>query len=177
MSKAQLSAALVLVALFGLPATANAATAVTHSNSTVVVHAEPEDHGDDSEGEDGEYGEDGDENQQSDGDEDSDDSFVVPPVVIEPDGKGAHHAGPPLGGEEPIEKTSIAPLGDVRGEHPVRVDEVRPEHKTPTDLFVDTALVGLGAVGAGALGLGAVVGVRAIRARRSGEKADYFYGD
>ena len=174
MSKAQLSAALVLLALFGLPATAHAATTVTHSNSTVVVHAEPEDQGDDSEGEDGE------DSQQSDGDQDNDDSFVVPPVVIEPKGKGAHTAhptNPQIDGSAPVEDTQVAPLGDVRGEHPVRVDEVRPEHKTPTDLFVDTALVGLGAVGAGALGLGAVVGVRAIRARRSGEKADYFYGD
>lgn len=172
MSKSQLSAALVLVALFGVPATAHAATSVTHSNSTVVIHAEPEDHESDSEGE----GEDG-EDQQSDGDDDNDDSFVVPPVVIEPKGKGGHQAAPPIGGKPPVENTQVAPLGDVRGQHPVRVDEVRPDAKTPTDLFVDTALIGLGAVGAGALGLGAVVGVRAIRARRSGEKADYFYGD
>jgi hypothetical protein len=173
MSKAQLSAALVLVALFGLPATANAATAPVQATSTVSVHTEHEDEEDEFEGQ--EDGEDGFEHE--DGDEDGDDSFVVPPVVIEPKGGQAHPAGPPNGVDQPIDATQIAPPGDVRGEHPVRVDKVRPEHKTPTDIFVDTAVIGLGAVGAGALGLGAVVGVRAIRARRSGEKADYFYGD
>jgi hypothetical protein len=60
---------------------------------------------------------------------------------------------------------------------PILVDKVLPTAKTPTDLFVDSAVVGLGAVGAGALALGTMVGVRAIRSRRSGEKTDYFYGD
>jgi hypothetical protein len=62
-------------------------------------------------------------------------------------------------------------------EEPIMVDQVLPTAKTPTDLFLDSAVVGLGAVGAGALALGTMVGVRAIRSRRSGEKEDYFYGE
>jgi hypothetical protein len=54
---------------------------------------------------------------------------------------------------------------------------VLPSRKTPTDVFVDTAVVGLGAVALGAATLGGMVGVRAIRARRSGENNDYFYGE
>jgi hypothetical protein len=38
-------------------------------------------------------------------------------------------------------------------------------------------VLGLGAIASGALVLGGVVGARAIKARRSGEKLDYFYGD
>ena len=174
MSKKQLSAALILVALFGLPATAHAATPTppAQSNPSVAVHAEPED--DEGEYEDAEDGEDG-EDQFDDGDSDSDDSFVVPPVVIQPDGMG--HRPPPVDGQLPPEEDISMQRSDVSGKHPVQVDKVHPDGKTPTDVFVDTALIGLGAVGAGAIGLGATVGVRAIRARRNGEKADYFYGD
>ncbi|MCX8530266.1 MAG: hypothetical protein ORN27_09420 [Rhodoluna sp.] len=171
MSKVQLSAALVLVTMFGLPVAAQAVTPVASAPSAVSLHAE---HGDD--GEDQGDDEGGSFTAPDVNPQDTDDSFVVPPVVIHPDGKRSHPFDKGPGSVPPIDGTPQT-LSDLPDNHPIRVDKVQPSTKTPTDLFVDTAVIGLGAVGAGALGLGAVVGVRAIRARRSGVKADYFYGD
>lgn len=186
MSKAQLSAALVLVALFGLPATAQASTPTFATSATVSLHSE--DHDDEFEDEDEDEGEDEGEDEDEfgggfeDGDDESfggvdedDETFVVPPVVIEPRHEGPH--GPDDSAPMVPEEYMPGPLVDSAPGEPIRVDQVLPSVKTPTDVFVDTAVVGLGAVGAGALALGTMVGVRAVRARRSGEKADYFYGE
>ncbi len=181
MSKAQLSAALVLVAMFGLPVAAKAATPAAQPYAAAAIFAE---HGDDG-------GDDGGDGGEADGNsggtftapdttpanpKDKDDSFVVPPVVVNPAAKKTN----PLG-KAPSKTTQVdsktQPVVDLPQNHPIQVDKVQPSTKTPTDLFVDTAVIGLGAVGAGALGLGAMVGVRAIRSRKAGAKADYFYGD
>lgn len=186
MSKAQLSAALVLVALFGLPATAQASTPTFANSTTVSIHSEHDDEEFEDEGDDEDEGEFEDEEEFGGGFEDGDDesfggvdeddeTFVVPPVVIEPRGKAPHeHDDPNTMIPEDYMPDQV--LEGAPGE-PIRVDQVLPSVKTPTDVFVDTAVVGLGAVGAGALALGTMVGVRAVRARRSGEKADYFYGE
>lgn len=176
MSKATLSAALVLVACFGLPAVAQAATPQTHLS--FAVHAENE--GGDDNGADDNGGDDNGSSYSvqdpTGANQDKDDSFVVPPVVIHPDGKGAHPLNQLPGHPKPLD---VQPrnFNDMPGKHPVQLDKVHPSNKTPTDVFVDAAVVGLGAVGAGAIGLGVTVGVRAIRARKSGTKADYLYGE
>ena len=184
MSKAQLSAALVLVALFGLPATAQASSPTFSASTTTSLFSEnDDDEFEDEEDEDGEFededefggGFEDDDDESFGGDDEDDETFVVPPVVIEPSGKGPHGYVEPAP-MAPEEAKSGQLLDGAPGE-PIRVDQVLPSVKTPTDVFVDTAVVGLGAVGAGALALGTMVGVRAVRARRSGEKADYFYGE
>lgn len=175
MSKLHLSAALVLVAMFGLPAAANATTpTIPNSTSSVLFSHDDEEKFEDEEEHEEEHEEEGEEDHEEVYEE-GEESFVVPPVVIHPGGNGPHapgHSGQVL--PEPYVPKG---LEDVSGDVPIRVDQVLPTAKTPTDLFVDSAVVGLGAVGAGALALGTMVGVRAIRARRSGEKADYFYGE
>lgn len=177
MSKLQLSAALVLVALFGLPVTAQAATSFAPASTGVSIHTEDDEFED--EGEDGEEYEGEDSSSFADEEEaiadEDDESFVVPPAVIHPHGPG-HNDDDPMDQIMP-ESYSSGPITDKSGGQPIRVDQVLATAKTPTDLFVDTAVVGLGAVGAGALALGTMVGVRAVRARRNGEKADYFYGE
>jgi hypothetical protein len=186
MSKSQLSAALVLVALFGLPATANAATSSSPAPSTASatsLHFEHED--DEFEDEDeSEYEEEAEGEEGSAFSEEDDESFVVPPVVMNPSGprgpdgpRGPGRIDPEQRNEEVTEEYLRNDVPDQMAEEPIMVDQVLPTAKTPTDLFVDSAVVGLGAVGAGALALGTMVGVRAIRSRRSGEKADYFYGE
>ena len=170
MTKAQLSAALVLVALFGLPLAAQAS--VVHTPVASKLVSEDDNGGDDN----GQHrGDDNSSVVDPNNPSDKDDTFVVPPVVIHPGAKGpVHHFKP--GTKPPVNKQPTSTVPDVAGDHPIRLDQVKPSAKTPTDAFVDTAVIGLGAVGAGALGLGVVVGVRTIRARRNGEKADYFYG-
>ena len=59
---------------------------------------------------------------------------------------------------------------------PVAIEQVRGPQRTPADVFMESATVGLLAVGAGAVALGGVAGVRAIKLRRN-PKGDYFYGD
>jgi hypothetical protein len=164
MSKSQLSAALVLVALFGLPATANAATSSSPAPSTASAASLHSEHAD------AEF-----EDEDKSENEEEDESFVVPPVVMDPKGPG--RIDPEQRSEEFPEEYLRNDVPDQMAEEPIMVDQVLPTAKTPTDLFVDSAVVGLGAVGAGALALGTMVGVRAIRSRRSGEKEDYFYGD
>jgi hypothetical protein len=57
---------------------------------------------------------------------------------------------------------------------PIDVALIRADIKNPSDKFMDSAYLGLGALGLAAMGLGSVASIRAIRMRRSG-KSDYFY--
>lgn len=57
---------------------------------------------------------------------------------------------------------------------PAQIQQVRGAQRTPADVFIESATVGLLAVGAGAIALGGVAGVRAIKLRRN-PKGDYFY--
>jgi hypothetical protein len=57
---------------------------------------------------------------------------------------------------------------------PIDVALIRADIKNPSDQFMDSAYLGLGALGLAAMGLGSVASIRAIRMRRSG-KSDYFY--
>ena len=187
MSKVQLSAALVLVALLGAPVAAHAATPAGQTPTSALIFTEGgDDNGGDNQGDDEGDDDNGGGSFTTPTTKDKDDTFVVPPVVIHPGDKGgSHHFKPGVKPSTTPGSTPSATPGatppvegsDVSGRHPIRLDQVNPTAKTPTDVFVDTAMVGLGAVGLGALGLGTVIGVRAIRARRSGEKADYFYGE
>lgn len=172
----RLSALLIAIAaLFLAPMASHAAV---HTAGT-VLHTENE--GGDGEGNDGSesHQEDGQENESGSNESsanEKDESFVVPPVAINPQLKrsGIH----PIPGSPTQKLTPRVP-----GEHdktsgkPIDIGAARPEAKTPVQKFVDTATIGLGAIGAGAFTLGGAVLVRTIRNRRKGEKFDYFYGD
>lgn len=200
MSKSKLMAVIALSALFGLPAAAHASVLTATPapiGSISNLHAGEDDGGDNGEDHQGSR----DESENSGGQQgDKDDSFVVPPVVVHPPVTGSTNSGtgstgtgtgagkglPTGAGTVPITSDDVSETGSyglpaISGGNPqtgeaIQVDRVIPSSKTPTDLFVDTAVLGLGAIGSGALVLGGVVGVRAIKARRSGEKFDYFYG-
>lgn len=188
MSKKQLIAAITLAAFIGLPVGAQAAVAATPSTPQVsakVVFAEDEDGYEDEDHEDEDHE---DEDYEDDGEytggfEDGDDegTFVMPPVVVDPNKAGVHPARPigPDGKHShlPDDKVFSGEVDEGAVSEPIQVQRVLPNRKTPTDVFVDTAVVGLGAVALGAATLGGMVGVRAIRARRSGENNDYFYGE
>jgi len=177
-------AVIALAALFGLPVAAHAsvltaapapigAIANLHTGDDESNQGSEDDQSD--EGDSGSTG-----TAPTSGDKD--DSFVVPPMVgtVERTSTGVVQ-GQPASVEGPASIGSVAPTRinpDALPEgQAIQVERVVPSVKTPTDLFVDTAVLGLGAIGSGALVLGGVVGARAIKARRSGEKFDYFYGD
>ena len=192
MPKSKLMAVIALSALFGRPAAAHASVLTATPapiGSISNLHAGEDDGGDNGEDHQGSR----DESENSGGQQgDKDDSFVVPPVVVHPPVTGSTNSGTGStgtgtgAGTVPITSDDVSETGSyglpaISGGNPqtgeaIQVDRVIPSSKTPTDLFVDTAVLGLGAIGSGALFLGGVVGVRAIKARRSGEKFDYFYG-
>jgi hypothetical protein len=177
-------AVIALGALFALPTAAQASvfnSAPAPIGAIANLHA----------GEDDGNGGGGQSGSQDDGDQssathgtagDKDDSFVVPPVVGHTEDKTAVSSSVPVSPKKPSQVVPVDAVPRVRSGNPqvgeaIQVDRVVPNVKTPTDLFVDTAVLGLGAIASGALVLGGVVGARAIKARRSGEKFDYFYGD
>ena len=186
MSKSKLIAVIALAALFGLPAAAHASgISATQAPISAIANLHTGDDDGQEDGEDGGHSESEDEGEEDDGFNgttgDVDDSFVVPPVVghIEDNiaGSGKEQIDPTERSEfVPLDGSPQISLSNAQVGEAIRVDRVLPSTKTPTDLFVDSALVGLAAIGSGAMVLGGVVGFRAVKARRSGEKFDYFYG-
>lgn len=79
---------------------------------------------------------------------------------------------PTLGAQPPASARNLNP----EAAPPAQIQQVRGPQRTPADVFMESATVGLLAVGSGALALGGVAGVRAIKFRRN-PKGDYFYGD
>lgn len=78
-----------------------------------------------------------------------------------------------IASNDPAAKKALGMI-DPHESKPIEVALIRADIKNPSDQFLDSAYLGLGALGAAALGLGSVASIRAIRLRRSG-KSDYFY--
>ena len=87
--------------------------------------------------------------------------FVVAPLGG-PGSNGGPGAGPTVSRIDP----QSAPAISMKG--------VKPATKSPSQIFVESATLGLTAMGVGAIALGGVAGVRAIRLRKN-PMGDYFY--
>jgi hypothetical protein len=87
--------------------------------------------------------------------------FVVAPLGG-PGSNGAPGAGPTVSRIDPQSAPAISMNG------------VKPATKSPSQIFAESATVGLTAMGVGAIALGGVAGVRAIRLRKN-PTGDYFY--
>jgi len=87
--------------------------------------------------------------------------FVIAPLGS-PVANGGPGAAPKVSKIDPQSAPAISMQG------------VKPATKTPSDIFMESATVGLTAMGVGAIALGGVAGVRAIRLRRN-PTDDYFY--
>ena len=57
---------------------------------------------------------------------------------------------------------------------PVELSSLQPSKKTPADVFVESATVGVGAMAVGAMALGAVAVTRGAKSRRE-KTAEYLY--
>lgn len=78
-----------------------------------------------------------------------------------------------IASNDPAAEKALAMINPNKSK-PIDVALIRADIKNPSDQFLDSAYLGLGALGVAALGLGAVAGMRAVRSRLSG-KSDYFY--
>jgi hypothetical protein len=128
---------------------------------------------------------------------DDDFQISVPPMVITPDDeeegenegsekpKSAFKVSPPQGGtdatttvpdvdgnQQVIEPNSAA--FDPNANEPINVQNINPTKKTPADVFIESAQVGVGAMAAGAAILGVTAAVRGSRFRRQA-KTDFIY--
>lgn len=130
---------------------------------------------------------------------DDDFQISVPPMVITPnyeeEGEGedegsegpksAFKVSPPQGGQDVtttvpdadgnqqvIEPNSAA--FDPNANEPIKVENINPTNKTPADVFIESAQVGVGAMAAGAAILGVTAAVRGSRFRRQA-KTDFIY--
>jgi len=220
MSKSRIAAAVVAMALVGMPVMLGASAAFA-SSSTGTSDTSPAPTFTAADSEDDQKGEDGEESGHSEH------HGVIPPVVIRPHQEGDEYgegdadsddedaAGgtlPPMPGATPTPGATedptrgeegfvpaynqrgqfvIAPLGaplangdpgaapkvsaiDPQSAPEISMQGVKPATKTPSDIFMESATVGLTAMGVGAIALGGVAGVRAIRLRRN-PTDDYFY--
>lgn len=129
---------------------------------------------------------------------DDDFQISVPPMVITPNKdeseseqegseapKSAFKVSPPQGGQDVsasvpdadgnqqvIEPNSAA--FDPNANEPINVQTINPTKKTPADVFIESAQVGVGAMAAGAAILGVTAAVRGSRFRRQA-KTDFIY--
>ena len=130
---------------------------------------------------------------------DDDFQISVPPMVITPNyeeegeyedegsagPKSAFKVSPPQGGQDVtttvpdadgnqqvIEPNSAA--FDPNANEPIKVENINPTKKTPADVFIESAQVGVGAMAAGAAILGVTAAVRGSRFRRQA-KTDFIY--
>ena len=94
-------------------------------------------------------------------------SYPGPRYVVAPLNSGQNPAGStPIGSDVQNIDPQAAPAIDVAG--------MRTSAKTPADLFMESATLGLATMAVGGLALGGVAGVRAIRLRKD-PNDDYFY--
>ena len=217
MSKSRITAAVVAMALVGMPvilgssaAFAATSTGTSDTSTAPTFSAADRDEDEDEEGEEYEHGnnhgvippvvirphQDGDEyGEDEDEDEDEDDEDgaggTLPPLpsvspspaagagfgpagnkrgqfVIAPLGGPGSNGGPGAGPGAQVSKI------DPQAAPPISMQGVQTSPKTPSDIFVESATVGLTAMGVGAIALGGVAGVRAIRLRKN-PLGDYFY--
>ena len=130
--------------------------------------------------------------------DDGDFQVAVPPMVITPNddadddstktggaGLKGFKVAPPKGGsgvnssvpdtagnEQVIEPNSAA--FDPTANQPIQMNQIHPSSKTPADVFIQSAQVGVGAMAAGAAVLGVAAAVRGQRTRREA-KTDFIY--
>jgi hypothetical protein len=222
MSKSRITAAVVAMALVGMPVVlgSSAAFAATSTGTTDSTPApsfsaadrdededEDEDKYENNHGvlpplvirphqEGDEYGEDedGDEDDDEEGDDEEGAGTLPPLPSVTPspnssiDPSNANGFGPaynkrgefvvaPLGapgsGGGPRGGTPVSAI-DPQSAPAISMQGVKTSAKTPSQIFVESATVGLTAMGVGAIALGGIAGVRAIRLRKN-PLGDYFY--
>ena len=188
MSKKQLVALAVALAVLGTPLALSAsASAATKSTATSPIFTDRDDEDDE---------DDEDEGDDDEGDDDEG-GFVLPvtpgvdpsaapstsPYDSNRNGTGATYSVSPLL-PTGVPASPLAPSGSeqVVGANAINPDaapaidpkSIRTSAKTPADVFMESATWGLVAMGAGALALGSAAGVKTLSARRK-PNADYFY--
>ena len=88
-------------------------------------------------------------------------------------GSGVNSSVPDTAGNEQVIEPNSAAF-DPTANQPIQMNQVHPSNKTPADVFIQSAQIGVGAMAAGAAVLGIAAAVRGQRSRRE-SKTDFIY--
>ena len=88
-------------------------------------------------------------------------------------GSGVNASVPDTAGNEQVIEPNSAAF-DPTANRPIEMENVHPSSKTPADVFIQSAQIGVGAMAAGAAVLGIAAAVRGQRSRREA-KTDFIY--
>jgi hypothetical protein len=97
-------------------------------------------------------------------------AFMVSPPQ---GGVGVNAAVPDTAGNEQVIEPNSAAF-DPNANQPIEMQNIHPSNKTPADVFIESAQIGVGAMAAGAAVLGVTAAVRGSRFRREA-KTDFIY--
>jgi hypothetical protein len=97
-------------------------------------------------------------------------SFKVSPPM---NGSPANNAVPDTAGNQQVIEPNSAAF-DPNANMPIEMQNIHPTKKTPADVFIESAQIGVGAMAAGAAVLGVTAAVRGVRFRRQA-KTDFIY--
>jgi hypothetical protein len=97
-------------------------------------------------------------------------SFKVSPPM---NGAPANSSVPDTAGNEQVIEPNSARF-DPNANKPIQMQNIHPNKKTPADVFIESAQIGVGAMAAGAAVLGVTAAVRGVRFRRQA-KTDFIY--
>jgi hypothetical protein len=97
-------------------------------------------------------------------------SFKVSPPK---NGSSATNSVPDTAGNEQVIEPNSA-VFDPNANKPIQMQNLHPNKKTPADVFIESAQIGVGAMAAGAAVLGVTAAVRGVRFRRQ-SKTDFIY--
>jgi hypothetical protein len=97
-------------------------------------------------------------------------SFKVAPPK---GGSGVNASVPDTAGNERVIEPNSAAF-DPTANQPIQMQNVHPSSKTPADVFIQSAQIGVGAMAAGAAVLGIAAAARGQRSRRE-SKTDFIY--
>jgi hypothetical protein len=88
-------------------------------------------------------------------------------------GAPANSSVPDTAGNEQVIEPNSA-MFDPNANKPIQMQNIHPNKKTPADVFIESAQIGVGAMAAGAAVLGVTAAVRGVRFRRQA-KTDFIY--
>jgi hypothetical protein len=97
-------------------------------------------------------------------------SFKVSPPK---NGSSVNSSVPDTAGNEQVIEPNSS-VFDPNANKPIEMQNVRPNKKTPADVFIESAQIGVGAMAAGAAVLGVTAAVRGAKFRRQA-KTDFIY--
>jgi hypothetical protein len=88
-------------------------------------------------------------------------------------GAGATKTVPDTAGKEQVIEPNSAAF-DPTANEPIQMQNVHPTSKTPADVFIESAQIGVGAMAAGAVVLAVTAAMRGVRFRRQA-RTDFIY--